>query len=209
MSDRVVPRALACAAVVGVVVAFVWALTRPAEIIVGSNHVTPASFVLESLRPGQKVCDQLGYASRPADAVRLTVGTYEAPAQPLTLTVDGATSSLRSYKQGVVDVPLPAGHARGGDEACLRNDGTRRIAVAGVPGLAPAGKVDGKDINGKISFALADHDPPSWGARMADVIDHIGRATGAPLGGVTGYLLLVLFSGLLGVLGLSVARWAR
>jgi hypothetical protein len=199
----------ASVAVVGVVVlaVLVWGLTRPQPRAVGGNGVPPSQFVI-NLAPRAVVCSPLGRATRDADAVEATLGTYGRPAQPLRLSVNGSSRVTTGYRSGVVTLGLPAGAARGGDRACVRNLGTARVAIAGVHG-------GGSVVNGRgrpfgLSLALVDTDPPSWWNRTPTLVAHVGDAPGAPLGSATGWVAALMFAlGLVGALLLAGRSLSR
>lgn len=202
-------RAVAAVTIAGIVAAFVWALSQPADAVVGGNQIRPVAFVV-TLAPGQQACDALGTATAPADVLIVTIGTYSRPAQPVRLSVDGHSAPvLRRYTEGVVTIPLPPTARDGGAHACLRNLGTRRIALAGVPTGERRVSVAGHLQRAALSLELHQGDPETWGDRAGDIMRRIGDAAGAPLGGATGWLVVLLFvAGSLGAVAV-VARWAR
>jgi hypothetical protein len=195
-------RATVAVVAVGVIAALAWALERPSPASVGGNGVAPAVFVVD-LKPGHIVCGPLGPAARPADELLVTVGTYGRQPQALQVSVDGRDSTAQRHESGRIGLPLPRSAVSGGARACIRNEGSYRVAIAGMPGRGA--RLDGRPMAFAVSFVLKDSNPPSWLNRAPTIVRKVGDAPGAPFGPGTGWLAALALA--MGLTASFVAAW--
>lgn len=138
--------------------------------VIRSNLVPPLSFVA-AIPGGAEACQRRELVPGAAGAVRLRVGTFEAPGPPLDVTVRRDATVLRGggiaagWTEGDVVVPLAG--TRGDDtvagQLCVRNGGARRIVVAGaLETPAGAARVRGTAEPGRMSVGYLEGEPRSW-----------------------------------------------
>lgn len=113
----------------------------------GVNGIAPNAYVA-SLRPGQSICQPATVPSG-TRTVGLTAGVYGQPGPPLTLTFTSGSATLQGragggYPSGELSIPLPGVDRRESGLLCLRDAGSRRVALAGIPAVAPVSRIDGR-----------------------------------------------------------------
>jgi len=200
--------AVLLASFVALVVASFWTLHHRQPEVVGYNGARPFAF-LATVAPGRPVCTGLGQGRTEPDRVQVTVGSNGAGPQPLRLSLPGAGvgATVRSYRDGVVDLPLPAHPEAGNGVACLENLGTRPVLAAGEPGSGSS--IRNRPQKYTVAYALVDRTPPRWSASADDVLHDVGLARAGAGGAATGYVVLVLLGlSLIGALA-ATARWVR
>ncbi len=134
-------RGVLAGGVLAIAVAFAVLLTHSESRRSGTDYTPNANFAAV-LKPGQETCQ--AHELLPADtaAVRTTIGTYGKPGPRVSVSLTGehgealtAGSLAPGWRQGVVEIPV--GHvyrASAEASACLRDDGSSRVAVAGDSG---------------------------------------------------------------------------
>jgi len=194
---------------ISLAVAVMWALHRPSDRVVGANGVHPFEFVVD-VPTRATVCDELGLVRRPFDVVAITLGTYGQPAQPVRLSIDGHEGRiLRTYAEGVVELPVPPIRRRGGRRACIQNLGSRTIALAGARSGVPRLVVSGRPRRAALAFEMRQRHPAPWSTRVDEIRRNIGTAVGAPLGRMTAWLVALLYSGAVAIALWMIVRWSR
>jgi DMSO/TMAO reductase YedYZ molybdopterin-dependent catalytic subunit len=134
----VAPRLSLAVGLLAIALALVLALTRSDERRSGTD-LTPNGVFAVALRPGQVAC-QAGELT-PADtaALRMTIGTYGAAGQPLSVSLKGPRGALvtdgrlgAGWTQGVVRIPVREVRAASDQNRfCIRNEASNNIAIAG------------------------------------------------------------------------------
>ena len=180
-------------------------LSQGREERTGVNGIAPQSYVA-SLRPGQRICQP---ATLPAGtrAVGLTVGVYGRPGPPLALTFTGPGGTLhgalaQGYGGGAISVGVPASARQASGLLCVRNQGTSRLALAGVPAVGAVSAIDGRP-----SRAALEIDYLHGSASGFALGTTVARRVGALHGGA--WLLWVLVALMAAVSATAVALVVR
>lgn len=173
-----------------------WTLSRPGEDIVATTGVAPSRYVLQVER-GEQACQPIGVQDGSADHLLFSVSSRAGQAGPVVVTVDGApVARTAALPTGLVDLALAEEVGAGTHEICVRNRGERPLLLAGegadVTASSGAPPAPGTYA---LWIQLEDRTPPAWLAVLPDTITRAGSAAGAPLGAVTGWLVLALVCG--------------
>ncbi len=161
--ERRVARAVLAAGLGLLAVAIAFGVTNATRTLIGSNAISPATFVA-ILEPGGVLCQAGERVPEGTGLLRMTIGTYGAPGPALRVAVqDGDRPVLpvgdlaAGWRQGIVDLPLGATTTRAVPSArvCIANRGTARLAFAGAETGTPA-RVAGKPGRGRarIEYVL-------------------------------------------------------
>jgi hypothetical protein len=207
----------------GVILAAALALTRESRLVytLGAGPGAPVAV----LRGGQQACQKpVDPPPERFDRVVVSLGTFGRPGPPVDVLLrpyaPGAKTIRGRLRGGYPDVGVTREHAiavtatlRGPAEICLRNRGTRRVAVFGAPGLAhrtSSATVAGKPIGGDLAIRLESARPRSLLSRLPDVFRHAALFKPSWVGPWTFWVLTALvLVGVPVVMGWAVARAAR
>jgi hypothetical protein len=130
---------------------------------------------LAELAPAQRVCFEPAVMDRRSARARFRVTTFARPGVPLALTITGpgyafATSVAGTYADnGLLSVPVRAPAHDVAARICLRNAGSRRVALYGADDITRAPLTvtrDRRRIGPAVQFAFFEGRPVSLGRRM-------------------------------------------
>jgi hypothetical protein len=156
------------------------------------------------LRPGSEACQRPVAVAEGFTRVRFQIGTYMRAGQPLAVTVRSAhgrrTLAGGKLAGGYADLSRPAvavGHvARGtGASVCIRNLGTRRVALYGGPSVAARGSdaaLDGRPLRADLTLLFLRKRRRSALALAPTVFRHASLFHPRAVGAWTFYLLAAL-----------------
>src|SRR4051812_46232255 len=146
----------------------------------------PAAAAVAPLEPGQAVCQQPVDVAAGAefDAIRAQIGTYGKPGSALVVTVRNAANRVLARGRqagGYGDVTVLPTHRIALDRAvgaprvgvCLRNVGTRRVALYGTGDLAARSSsafLDGKPLGVDVALSF-ERSPRSFASLVPLMLD--------------------------------------
>jgi hypothetical protein len=172
--------ALALGLVLLLVAAAVWGLpylTRGRDYFATTPQPDPLfSVATIVLRPGQRACMDEAVLDRYSEQAHLEVGTYYRPAQPLALSLSGAgyhaayrvPPTYADSRPFAVPVRPPAGPLA--VTICLRNAGTRRIALYASNDRTMSRsqvRVDGRKVGANFDIFFTERRPVSIADRLS------------------------------------------
>lgn len=173
------------------------ALTRESRLVytIGAG---PGGAVAE-LRKDHEVCQ--GPLAPPAsefDRVVISLGTYFKPGSPVDVVVRPADDPRGVLARGRLaggyrdigevpehSVPVGATTVREPVSVCVRNTGTRKVAVYGAPGIAhrtSTASLDGKPYNSDVAVRLERGEPRSLLSRLPGAFRHAALFKGTVIG---------------------------
>lgn len=183
------------------------ALTRESRLVytIGAGPGGPVA----ELRPDHEVCQ--GPLEPPAsefDRVVISLGTYFKPGSSVDVLVRPADDPKGVLARGrlaggyadIGDVPehsvaVGATTVREPVSVCVRNTGSRKVAVYGAPGIAhrtSTASLDGTPYNSDVAVRLERAEPRSLLARLPGAFEHASLFKGTVVGPWTFWLLAAL-----------------
>jgi hypothetical protein len=189
-------------------------LTETAPRAIDSNLIRALGFDVE-LAGRSRMCQRAEDIPAGTAGLGFRMGTFGRPGPELGLRITSpgaapATGRLaRGWVEGDAVVPVDTLSApRDGARVCLRNEGRRRVVVAGqsLAGFEPA-RVDGRPgTTARVRIVYLRSADESWLQRAGGVADRLAAVRAVAPGGATLWLWLVL---MLGVIGAAVALVLR
>jgi len=199
-------------ALAGVVALLIVAATssRTLSFTLGVASVAPVA----ELRPGAEVCQRPIPVGGAFDEVELHVGTFGRAGQPLELTVRDADGGAE-----LGSGELPAGYADnsrplvtvgevpgdGSIAVCVRNAGSRRVALYGGPDAAArssSAELDGRPARADLDLVFRTADERSALALLPDMLARASLFRGGWIGPWLYWLLLAA-----AVVGVPLLLW--
>ena len=181
----------AVGALLAVTIALMAVLSQSTRHSHASNFVPPHAFVAD-VPAGDRVCQPGERIPAGTGAIRARIGTYgsQGPRLELSISHPGGRRIAESvlaagWRQGDVVIPVARLGALDEAEVCLRNAGSRRIAVAGGRTLGSGALVDGQAAAGGITLAYLEPEARSWFSFAPDVAERVDRLRDAPPGALT------------------------
>lgn len=146
------------------------ALSERGARMAGTSFVAQRHFAV-ALPPGTSACQPGTYLADDAAAVSALVGTYGRPRPALAVTFSEPNGSVvargrlgAGRREG--DVVLPLNRVVEGSRsvtACMRNEGSARVVLAGdVANADNAARVDGEPVGGVMGFRYLREGRESW-----------------------------------------------
>jgi hypothetical protein len=178
--------------------------------LAGTNNVRDPVFA--AVVPGGATVCQAGEGI-PAgtDRLRVLVGTYGAQMPPLKLVAAAPGFKLSGSTpgggpQGYASIPVPrTEHATEGLVVCLRNGGSRRIAIGGEA-IQPVASIGRRPADGRVRLAWYRPGNENWFQLAGTVLHRFGYGNAPWFGG---WLLVLAALVLLGAGALAVAAVLR
>jgi hypothetical protein len=174
---------------VAAVAAFAATEHRRVAFAVGVASFEPAAV----LRPGDEVCQQPVRVVAEFDRIQAHIGTYRSPGPRLSVTIrgSGGTRIARAdLPPGYQDNSRPViavGKIRPGGAiaVCLRNHGTRKVAVyGGAGGAVPTSSavLNGRRIDHDLNLVMLIGRPSTTLALLPNILDRASLFRGAWIG---------------------------
>ncbi len=181
-------------ALLGVSASVVLALTRPSEDTVATSGVVPQRYVV-AVGAGDRECQTVSISKGSADVVRVSAAGRQQSIGPIRLSIRGRGLNERaSLAGGLAEFSLSTPLNSGDHELCFTNAGRRTLFLAGEgPDVLATEDLTAEVGTYSLWIALEDQDPDAWWSRMRGMITRVGAVVGAPLGGASGWLALVLY----------------
>ena len=166
-----------------------------------TNGIDPAVFVTD-VPPGKRLCQipAKGLKGGPT-FLAVTAGGYGLPVQLELEDKAGRTLVERGEAgaNGRVRFLFRRGLASPQESVCIRNNGPRKVALAGERSASDA----------QVSIYAEDPTPSSWLEEAPAAISDVGKARAAVAGRATGWLLLLLGFAACGLALFGIARAVR
>jgi len=180
--------------VVGAVVAA--ALVQPSQETLATSGVAPQRYVV-ALDAGDQECQRVVLPRGTADLVRVSVAGRDEGVGPLRLSIRGEGITRDApLLEGVAEFSIPSGLEAGSYRLCFKNLGKNTLFLAGEgPDVLALEDLSAQEGTYALWVSFEDRDPSSWWSRTDGMIARVGAVVGAPLGGWSGWVAVVLFGG--------------
>ncbi len=161
--------------------------------LAGSNNVSESQFVAD-IPGGGTLCQKGELVPHDAAKLQLAVGTYDLPRPQLSVNVESPEGLVSrgtlsgGSRQGSIRIPITGPRTElTGARVCVRNDGKRRVSLAGEP-VRPVSVAAGKPQRGRIRLAWYRSGEESWLELAPVVVRRFGLGKAPWLGSWTLWL---------------------
>lgn len=161
------------------------------------------------LRPGQRACEERIEVPEQFSAIELQIGTYRRPGVPLELTVHDRTAAGRELGAGDLAGGYPdvsrqlveVGSIGAGRQVavCVRNAGSRRVALYGNAGIAAPFstlRVEGRSVDNDLTLVFHRSGERSLLAALPGAFRHAALFKAGWVGAWTVWLVALAVVGL-------------